>query len=126
MHVYIPTSLRSHTGHLALVEAQGETVGELLLDLDRRHPGFRFHLLDERNRLLERVRLYVNRELVRDLDAMIDAQDEIHIQCAPPGGGGHPGAERATGTAETGAGGVRGRHQTGAVRSLEAGPAQPA
>ena len=54
MKVRIPTPLRSYTGQQAVVEAGGDTVSDVLDDLDRQFPGIRFRMVDEQNRL-ERV-----------------------------------------------------------------------
>ena len=59
MKVRIPTPLRSYTGGAANVTAEGATVDELFVDLDRRFPGLRFRVIDEQGRkrrwLAERV-----------------------------------------------------------------------
>jgi len=47
--VLIPSPLRSCTGERREVEAGGATLGELLHDLDRRHPGIRFRMIDEQD-----------------------------------------------------------------------------
>ena len=39
VNVKIPTILRRHVGDLPVVEGRGETLRELLEDLDRRYPG---------------------------------------------------------------------------------------
>ena len=50
MKVVIPGPLLSYTGKRE-VEASGATLGELLADLDRQCPGFRFRVVDEQDRL---------------------------------------------------------------------------
>ena len=37
--VKLPTILRKHTDGIAVVEADGASVGEVLKDLESRHPG---------------------------------------------------------------------------------------
>lgn len=64
--VRIPTPLRSYTG-VAEVEADGATVDELLIDLDRQYPGIRFRVVDEREgRLRTHMKVFIGDEMTRD------------------------------------------------------------
>ena len=45
MRVLIPSALQSYTG-ANWVEAEGATLAEVLVDLDRRYPGIRFRMVD--------------------------------------------------------------------------------
>ena len=85
MRVRIATPLLSYTGARE-VEAHGGTVGELLDDLERRHPGLRFRMVDERNRIRPHMRIFVNREAVRGLDAPLAPGDDVQILQALSGG----------------------------------------
>lgn len=85
MKIFIPTPLRSYT-HQPEVEAEGATVEALLADLDRRYPGIRFRMIDEQGRIRQHIRIFVNREAVRDLDAPLRAADEMQILQALSGG----------------------------------------
>ena len=85
MKVRIATPLLSYTGARE-VEAQGGTVGELLEDLERRHPGLRFRMVDEQNRIRPHMRVFVNREAVRGLDAPLAPDDDVQILQALSGG----------------------------------------
>jgi molybdopterin converting factor small subunit len=86
MKISIPQPLLSYTGQSSSVEAAGSTVAELLADLDRRHPGIRFRMVDEQDRLRPPMRIFVNREQVRSLDTPIGESDEVHIFQALSGG----------------------------------------
>ncbi len=86
MMVRIPTPLRSYTGGAAVAEADGTTLAELLDDLDRRHPGLRFRAVDEQGRLRQHMRIFVNRELERDLRTPIDPGDDVALMQALSGG----------------------------------------
>ena len=68
--VKIPTQLRTLTGGAGEVEAEGGTVGAVIEDLDRRHPGLRERLLDDSGRLRRFVNVYLNDEDVRFLDGL--------------------------------------------------------
>jgi len=84
--VRIPSPLRSYTGQLAVVDAEGATIGALLFDLDRRYPGIRFRMVDEQGRVRKHMKVFLNDESVRDLDAPVSERDEITIMQALSGG----------------------------------------
>ena len=86
MKVWIPTPLLSYTAQCKQVEADGATLAELLVDLDRRFPGIRFRVIDEQDALRPHMRLFVNRADVRRLDVVLRATDEVHIFQALSGG----------------------------------------
>ena len=61
--ILIPTPLRPYTDKKDAVEAEGATVGELLLDLTARHAGLKAHLYNDQGKLrIARAsrRLYCN------------------------------------------------------------------
>lgn len=86
MQVHVPTPLRSYTSRQGLVLAQGATLAELLHDINRQYPGFRFRIIDEQDRIREHIKLFVNRQQVRELVVPLQPTDEIHIICALSGG----------------------------------------
>ena len=86
MIVRIPTPLRSYTAQAARVDAEGTTVDEVLLDLDRQFPGLRFRVVDEQGRLRRHMKVFVNEESVRDLSTLVTARDEITLMQALSGG----------------------------------------
>ncbi|QSB15555.1 MoaD/ThiS family protein [Natronosporangium hydrolyticum] len=95
--VRIPTILRSHTGGAKSVEGAGETLAELLADLDSRHSGLRGRLVTEEGSLHRFVNVYVNDEDVRflgALEAKLSDGDTVTILPAVAGGAlGSPPAE---------------------------------
>ncbi len=86
MKVSVPSPLYSYTGQLRDVEASGASVAELLRDLDRQFPGIRFRMIDEQDRLRPHMRIFVNRQETRRLDAALTGSEEIHILQALSGG----------------------------------------
>ena len=89
VEVRIPTILRKHTGGAKAVTADGDTVRDLLGDLDRRYPGIAGQLLNEDGSLHRFVNVYVNDEDVRflgTLDAKLEAGDVVAILPAVAGG----------------------------------------
>ena len=86
MVVAIPSQLRDYTGGRAHVEARGATLAELLADLERRHPGIRFRMIDEQDAIRRHIKIFVNQEQARDLRAALAANDEVTIVGALSGG----------------------------------------
>lgn len=85
MKVLIPTPLRSYTRR-AEVDADGATIGAVLLDLDRRHPGIRFRIVDEQDRIRPHLRLFVDGEQAFDLSRPVQGTEAIVIVQALSGG----------------------------------------
>lgn len=85
MKVLIPTPLRSYT-RAREVEASGTTMGELLADLERQFPGFRFRVIDEQDRMRAHMRFFINGEQVFDLKHPLCPSDDIQIVQALSGG----------------------------------------
>ena len=86
MKVLIPGPLRSYTGERREVEASGATLDELLRDLDRRHPGIRFRMIDEQGAIRRHIRIFVNGTQVPDIAHPLKSSDEIVIVQALSGG----------------------------------------
>ena len=85
MKVLIPSPLRSYTD-AAEVDAEGDTLDEVLVDLDRRHPGLRFRIVDEQDRMRPHVRFFVDGEQVFDLGRRLSAGQSVQIVQALSGG----------------------------------------
>ncbi|MEV0325382.1 MoaD family protein [Micromonospora echinospora] len=89
IEVRIPTILRSYTGGAKVVEGAGDTLADLLADLDARHGGLRGRLVTETGTLHRFVNVYVNDEDVRflgALDAKLSDGDTVTILPAVAGG----------------------------------------
>ena len=85
MKVVIPGPLLSYTGKRE-VEASGATLGELLADLDRKCPGFRFRVVDEQDRLRQHMRFFVNGEQVFEMGTPLRPTDAVQLVQALAGG----------------------------------------
>jgi molybdopterin converting factor small subunit len=68
------------------VEAGGATLAELLAELNRRYPGLRFRMIDEQDGIRQHIKIFINQELARNLDAPLRTSDEVQIICALSGG----------------------------------------
>ena len=86
MKVSIPTPLRSYTGQQKWVTAEGATIDDVLIDLDRQFPGVRFRVVDEQGRLRTHMKIFVNQESVRDLSTPVADALEMTIMQALSGG----------------------------------------
>lgn len=86
MLVHIPTPLRSYTAEQPTVEAEGDTLGAVICDLERRFPGIRFRMIDELDRVRRHIRLFVNESPSDDLTQALGEADQVHIVCALSGG----------------------------------------
>ncbi len=86
MKVFIPPPLRSYTNKTSVVEGEGTTLAELLVDLDRRFPGIRFRIVDEQGQIRQHLHFFVNQSIAPDLGAPLKPQDEVRIITAISGG----------------------------------------
>lgn len=86
--VRIPTPLRTLTGGEEQVQAPGTTVREVIDALEKKHPGIRDRLLDDKG-VRRFVNIYVGDEDVRFLDGLetkLSSGTEISIVPAIAGG----------------------------------------
>src|SRR5213082_1358795 len=87
--ILIPTPLRPYTDKRDAVDAEGQTVGELLADLTRKHAGLKPHLYTDEGRLRSFVNVYVNDEDIRYLQkeqTPVAATDTVSIIPSVAGG----------------------------------------
>ncbi len=87
--ILIPTPLRAFTDKQDVVEADGQTVGELLANMTARHTGLRKHLYAEDGSLRSFVNIYVNDDDIRYLDkekTPVTADDTVSIIPSVAGG----------------------------------------
>jgi len=87
--VRVPTPLQKLTQNLGEVEVTGSNVKEALSDLEKRYPGIRERLYDEKGTLRRFVNFYVNEEDIRFLQAdgtPLKDGDELSIVPAIAGG----------------------------------------
>ncbi|GAB3446154.1 hypothetical protein GCM10027570_17130 [Streptomonospora sediminis] len=88
IEVRIPTILRNLTGDAKAVEGEGASLGELITDLDKRHPGLQERLV-ENGKLRRFINIYLNDEDVRflgGLESPVADGDTVTILPAVAGG----------------------------------------
>ncbi len=86
MNVRIPSPLRSYTNQVSTVKADGATIRDVLADLDRQFPGLRFRVVDEQGQLRQHMRVFVNEDVVRDLDFALSPGDDVTLMQGLSGG----------------------------------------
>jgi sulfur-carrier protein len=86
--VRIPTPLRTLTGGEESVSITGNTVRDVIENMEQKHPGIRERLLDDKG-VRRFVNIYVGDEDIRfleGLDTSVEASTEISIVPAIAGG----------------------------------------
>ncbi|CAN5888896.1 MoaD/ThiS family protein [soil metagenome] len=88
IEVKVPTILRTHTGGEKAVSGSGDTLGEVLDDLETRHEGIRARVVDG-DELRRFVNVYVNDEDVRFTGGLgTDVKDGDTVVILPAVAGG--------------------------------------
>lgn len=89
IQIRVPTPLRKFTNGAEAVTAEGASVGALLDQLDRQHPGIKERICDDDGRVRRFVNIYVNGDDIRflqNLDSPLKDGDEVSIVPAIAGG----------------------------------------
>ncbi len=87
--VRLPGTLRDAVAGQTRIEASGATLKDVIADIDRRHPGFRARVLDDRGAIRTYVNVYVGEADVRDhggLDAVVPDGSDVMVIPAMAGG----------------------------------------
>ena len=87
--VRLPGALRDATGGQTKLEASGRTLGDVIADVDRQHPGFRGRVVDETGRLRPYVNVYIGEDDARGsggTDAPVPEGSEVMVIPAMAGG----------------------------------------
>lgn len=87
--VRIPTPLQGLTKNKGEVEAKGNTIKDLVDDLERQYPGIKERICDDTGAVRRFVNIYVNDEDIRFLegdDTKVKAGDDVSIIPAIAGG----------------------------------------
>ncbi len=88
-NVRIPAPLRTLTGGKEEVAAAGNTIGELISNLEENYPGIRGRICDDSGKVRRFVNIFANEEDIRflgNLDTPVKDSDEISIVPAIAGG----------------------------------------
>ncbi len=85
MRVLLPSALLSYSGQ-STVQAKGNTLAELLEDLNRQYSGIRFRVVDEQDQIRPHMRFFVNGEQTFTLEHKLKSTDEVDLVQALSGG----------------------------------------
>lgn len=87
--VRIPTILRSYTGGVSEVSAEGGTLAEVLESLESSYPGIKARVLDDAGALRRFVNIYVGDDDVRFIGGLgAEVADGAKISIIPAVAGG--------------------------------------
>ena len=87
--VRLPGALRDATGGQTKLEARAGTLADVISDIDRRHPGFRSRVLDERGAIRTYVNVYIGDDDARTkggIGAAVPDGSEVMVIPAMAGG----------------------------------------
>jgi molybdopterin synthase sulfur carrier subunit len=87
--VRLPGALRDAVGGETKIQAAGGTLAEVFADIERRHPGFRGRVLDDRGAIRSYVNVYVGDTDARGsggLDTVVPDGSEVMFIPAMAGG----------------------------------------
>jgi len=89
IQVLIPTPLRKLTKEADIVTVEGDTISEILAELDQAYPGIRERICDTSGNIRRFVNIFVNGEDIRFLqekNTPVKNGDEVSILPAIAGG----------------------------------------
>lgn len=84
--VHVGSILYDYTDDARTVVGEGATLRALLADLDRRHPGLRFRVVDEQDAVRPHDNVFVGGRSTRDLATPIGPGEDVHVLGALSGG----------------------------------------
>ena len=87
--VRLPGALRDATGGQARLQAVAGTLADVIIDIDRRHPGFRSRVLDDSGAIRTYVNVYIGDEDAREkggTGAAVPDGSEVMVIPAMAGG----------------------------------------
>ncbi len=87
--VRLPGSLRDATGGETKLVASGATLRDIIADIERRHPGFRERVLDEKGGIRAYVNVYIGDQDARErggVAAPVPEGSEVMVIPAMAGG----------------------------------------
>ncbi len=85
MRVLVPSHLRSYTNGVGEVMSHGETLDDVMHDLDARFKGLRARVIDEQDRIRSHVKFFVGGEQADTLGTRVGDR-EVQIVAAFSGG----------------------------------------
>ena len=84
--VHVSSILHEYTAGESSLVASGRDLRAVLGDLERKHPGLAFRIVDEQDRIRPHIKIYVAGRMARNLTTKVPAGAEIHVLQALSGG----------------------------------------
>jgi sulfur-carrier protein len=87
--VRIPTPLRKLTHNQEIVEVEGQTIRDVIENLEKEYPGLKERICDDENNIRRFVNVFINDEDIRflqDAATSVRPGDEVSIVPAIAGG----------------------------------------
>lgn len=72
-------------------DVPGQTVRDLLNNLEKKYPGLMNYIVDDQGRMRQHVNIYLNNELIKDREKLsdhVEEGDEVYVMQALSGGNG--------------------------------------
>lgn len=86
VRVHVGSILHEYTDGASVLDAHGGTVRAVFADLETRHPGLFFRIIDEQGSIRPHIKVYVGGIMVKDLRAEVASGSELHVLQALSGG----------------------------------------
>ena len=87
--VKFTSNLKRFYPDLAPLEVPGETVAEILFEIDKHYAGLKDYIVDENGCLREHVNIFIGNDMIKDRLTLQDAltgEDELYVMQAISGG----------------------------------------
>lgn len=86
MTVKLSSHFTGYTDGNKTVECGGNSIKELLENMDQKYPGIRFRIVNEQDQVRQHISIFVNAEKHNTLTKPLTPVDTIHIIGALSGG----------------------------------------
>lgn len=87
--VKFTSNLKRFYPDLAPLEVQGETVAEILSEVENRYAGLKDYIVDENGQLRKHVNIFIGNDMIKDrltLKDELTIKDELYVMQAISGG----------------------------------------
>ncbi|MFY0594646.1 MoaD/ThiS family protein [Roseivirga sp.] len=87
--VKFTSNLKRFYPELTDLEVKGETVADVLSEIERSYNGLKDYIIDETGAVRQHVNIYIGNNLIKDREYLSDqlsAEDEVYIMQAISGG----------------------------------------
>ena len=86
MNIKIPSLLLAYTHGIKNLDIPGNTVEEVLDNLDLQFPGIKFRFINEQDQIRTHMKLFINSHQIKDIFKLVEDGDELFVVQALSGG----------------------------------------